>query len=66
MATSEGSPQDDDSYLGYSVAAGDFEGRGEGGVAVGMPRGAGLFGKVQLLKINFHFVFWLIIFSLEI
>lgn len=46
-ATKEGSPQDDDSYLGYSVAAGDFDGRGTGGVAVGMPRGASLLGKVR-------------------
>jgi hypothetical protein len=44
--TKEGSAVDDDSYLGYSVAVGDF-GDGEGsGAAVGMPRGAGLLGKV--------------------
>jgi len=42
--TKEGSAMDDDSYLGYSVAVGDF---GNGSVvAVGMPRGAGLLGKV--------------------
>lgn len=44
--TKEGSALDDDSYLGYSVAVGDF-GDGDGsGAAVGMPRGAGLLGKV--------------------
>jgi hypothetical protein len=45
--TKEGSVLDDDSYLGYSVAVGDF-GDGDGsGAAVGMPRGAGLLGKVR-------------------
>ena len=47
--TGEGSPDDDDSYLGYSVTTGDFTGDGTGAdVAVGMPRGAGLTGKVLL------------------
>jgi len=42
--TKEGSAVDDDSYLGYSVAVGDFG--NESVVAVGMPRGEGLLGKV--------------------
>ena len=45
--TGEGSPDDDDSYLGYSVTTGEFSGDGDrSDVAVGMPRGAGLVGKV--------------------
>ena len=45
--TAEGSPSDDDSYLGYSVATGEFNGDGDNAdVIVGMPRGANLNGKV--------------------
>jgi hypothetical protein len=44
--TKEGSAVDDDSYLGYSVAVGNFGDAGGSGAAVGMPRGAGLLGKV--------------------
>ena len=45
--TAEGSPSDDDSYLGYSVATGEFDGDSSSpDVAVGMPRGSGLEGKV--------------------
>ncbi|XP_069683383.1 integrin alpha-PS2 isoform X1 [Periplaneta americana] len=52
VSTKEGSAVDDDSYLGYSVAVGDF-GDGEGGgAAVGMPRGSGLLGKVVLYSWN--------------
>ncbi|XP_074108875.1 integrin subunit alpha inflated isoform X2 [Cotesia typhae] len=52
MSTKEGSPEEDDSYLGYSVTAGDFIGNGDSGTAVGMPRGFGLHGKVILLTSN--------------
>ncbi|XP_046389663.1 integrin alpha-PS2 isoform X2 [Ischnura elegans] len=52
VATREGPATDDDSYLGYSVAVGDFNGKGEGGVVVGMPRGASLLGKVMILTTN--------------
>jgi integrin alpha 8 len=45
-ATKEGTATDDDSYLGYSVASGDFTGEGRQGCAVGMPKGADLLGKV--------------------
>ncbi|XP_026812999.1 integrin alpha-PS2-like isoform X2 [Rhopalosiphum maidis] len=48
LSTNEGPPADDDSYLGYSVAVGAFGFGSESGAAVGMPRGAGLFGKVLL------------------
>ena len=52
--TKEGDPQDDDSYLGYSVATGEFNGDGDKmDVAVGMPRGANLTGKVRF----FFFLF---------
>ncbi|XP_046616678.1 integrin alpha-PS2 isoform X1 [Neodiprion virginianus] len=48
--TKESGPEDDDSYLGYSVASGDFEGNGKQGAAVGMPRSYNLHGKVVLLR----------------
>lgn len=47
LATNEGPPWDDDSYLGYSVAVGSFGYNSESGAAVGMPRGARLLGKVK-------------------
>lgn len=47
FATKESTAQEDDSYLGYSTISGDFNGDGSQGVAVGMPRGAGLLGKVS-------------------
>ena len=41
--TGEGSPDDDDSYLGYSVTTGEFDGDPTRvDTAVGMPRGADL------------------------
>ena len=44
----EGDPGDDDSYLGYSLTTGEFNGDGDNlDVAVGMPRGANLTGKVK-------------------
>ncbi|XP_050304300.1 integrin alpha-PS2 isoform X2 [Anthonomus grandis grandis] len=46
--TAEGKQIDDDSYLGYATIVGDFQGTGVEGVAVGMPRGADLHGKVLL------------------
>ncbi|KAL1138247.1 hypothetical protein AAG570_009936 [Ranatra chinensis] len=53
MSTSQGPHTDDDSYLGYSVAAGNFSGEpGPGDAAVGMPRGHGLFGQVVLFSWN--------------
>lgn len=53
VATQEGPAWDDDSYMGYSVTVGDFYGEGIQGAAVGMPRGAGLEGKVTSTK-NAH------------
>uniref|UniRef100_A0A0C9R298 If_0 protein n=1 Tax=Fopius arisanus TaxID=64838 RepID=A0A0C9R298_9HYME len=52
MFTKEGSPEEDDSYLGYALVSGDFLGTGDVGSAVGMPRGYGLHGKVVLLTSN--------------
>lgn len=59
ISTNEGPATDDDSYLGYSVAAGDFSGGGgsQNDVAVGMPRGAGLLGKVSHAKIIYCTIF---------
>jgi integrin alpha 8 len=51
-STKESSSKEDDSYLGYSSITGDFEGNGLQGVAVGMPRGAGLLGKVLIFSWN--------------
>lgn len=48
FSTKEGSTVDDDSYLGYSSITGDFNGDGTEGVAVGMPRGSDLLGKVMI------------------
>ena len=50
MSTEEGSPNDDDSYLGYSVTTGEFTGGDALDIAVGMPRGANLSGKVDRSK----------------
>ena len=64
MSTSAGPETEDDSYLGYSLALGDFTGsrlragltgsrykRTKGSdLAVGMPRGANLTGKVIRCK----------------
>ena len=58
VSTEEGSPNDDDSYLGYSVTTGEFTGDDHMDIAVGMPRGANLSGKVSravLMIIRFFF-----------
>lgn len=46
--TGETSESDDDSYQGYSSTTGDFDGDGRQDVAVGMPRGGRLLGKILL------------------
>ncbi|XP_055614564.1 integrin alpha-PS2-like [Uranotaenia lowii] len=51
-STGESTSSEDDSYLGYSSATGDFNGDGSLGVAVGMPRGGGLLGKVLIFSWN--------------
>lgn len=52
MFTKEGPAIEDDSYMGYSVATGDFTGNGDSGTAVGVPRGSDLLGKVILFTSN--------------
>jgi hypothetical protein len=48
LASSEAGPDsEDNSYLGYSLALGDFTGNGGSDLAVGMPRAANLTGKVR-------------------
>ncbi|CAN7996424.1 unnamed protein product [Ixodes hexagonus] len=46
--TSESPSVDDDSFLGYSTTVGEFSGDDDPDVAVGMPRGHELAGKVVL------------------
>ncbi|KAG6453252.1 hypothetical protein O3G_MSEX008045 [Manduca sexta] len=48
IATPESKAMYDDSYMGYSIAVGDFAGQGIQSVAVGVPRGANLKGLVVL------------------
>lgn len=50
--TSESTAEEDDSYMGYSSVSGNFTGDGQPGVAVGMPRGGGLLGKVLIFAWN--------------
>ncbi|XP_069941612.1 integrin alpha-PS2 [Cherax quadricarinatus] len=45
--TWEGGAVDDDQYLGYSVAVGDFSGDGRQDVALGVPKGLNYTGKGQ-------------------
>ena len=47
LNTVEGPPSNDDSYLGYSTAVGEFSGDRQDDVAVGMPRGYNLTGAVS-------------------
>lgn len=54
ISTNEDPPSEDGSYLGYSMAVGDFGGSmpGHEDVAVGRPRGADLLGQVLLFTWN--------------
>ncbi|KAF5278363.1 hypothetical protein FQA39_LY05852 [Lamprigera yunnana] len=53
VSTPEGPPQDDDSYMGYSMVIGDFNNEGVQGVAVGMPKGGEeLEGRILLYTWN--------------
>lgn len=51
-STGESTMSEDDSYLGYSSATGDFNGDRIEGIAVGMPRGGDLRGKVLIFSWN--------------
>jgi len=46
--TREGLEEDDDQYLGYSVASADFNGDGIPDVALGVPKGQGYIGKIAV------------------
>ncbi|XP_076460948.1 integrin alpha-8-like isoform X2 [Babylonia areolata] len=48
VSTEEGPPEDDDSYMGYSSAVGDFDGDHVDDYVVGVPKGAGHLGKVAM------------------
>ncbi|GFQ81400.1 integrin alpha-PS2, partial [Trichonephila clavata] len=48
--TPEGPADDDDSYLGYSIAIGEFTGDKNSDVVVGVPRGHRLAGKISLFN----------------
>ncbi|KAH8397781.1 hypothetical protein KR222_001397 [Zaprionus bogoriensis] len=50
--TAESTSANDDSYLGYSMVTGDFDGDGTEDVAIGMPRGANLTGKIVVNRWN--------------
>ncbi|XP_042859779.1 integrin alpha-PS2-like isoform X5 [Penaeus japonicus] len=50
--TWEGPASDDDQYLGYSVAVGDFTGDGQEDVALGVPKGLNYTGKIALYTHN--------------
>ncbi|XP_064183360.1 integrin alpha-V [Anguilla rostrata] len=50
LATKSASAQYDDSYLGYSVAVGDFNGDGEDDYITGVPRGEKALGYVNVFN----------------
>lgn len=55
-STNEAPDYDDDSYLGYSVAVGKFSNDSNSDVAVGMPRGNNLTGKVLLFNSTLYII----------
>ncbi|CAK9302561.1 unnamed protein product [Gordionus sp. m RMFG-2023] len=56
ISSKESPPSFDDSYLGYTVVSGEFDGlRGED-IAVGVPRGKNLSGKVILFDRNLNII----------
>ena len=46
-STGPGTPEEDDQYLGYSIAVGDFTGNGQTDIAVGAPKALSYLGKVR-------------------
>lgn len=63
FSTREGSDVDDDSYMGYSTVVGSFQEDAQyEGIAVGMPRGNHLRGKVGV-EINHEIT---LLYSLQI
>ncbi|KAH8364973.1 hypothetical protein KR200_007805, partial [Drosophila serrata] len=57
FSTSESSSANDDSYLGYSMITGDFNGDRSEDVAIGMPRGANLVGRIVVNSWNMANIF---------
>ncbi len=53
LATKEKNSTEDDSYMGYSVESLIFRPSNITGVAVGIPRGADLQGKVRMMLLIF-------------
>ncbi|KAF8793941.1 Integrin alpha-PS2 like protein [Argiope bruennichi] len=52
--TPEGPAEDDDSYLGYSIAIGEFTGDKNPDVVVGVPRGHRLSGKIGIFNTTLY------------
>ncbi|XP_068141248.1 integrin alpha-PS2 isoform X1 [Drosophila tropicalis] len=57
FSTPESSSAYDDSYLGYSMITGDFDADRTEDVAIGMPRGANLLGKIVVNRWNMANIF---------
>lgn len=57
FSTAESTSANDDSYLGYSMITGDFDGDRSEDVAIGMPRGANLVGKIVVNRWNMANIF---------
>ncbi|KAH8278154.1 hypothetical protein KR018_005338 [Drosophila ironensis] len=57
FSTAESVSSNDDSYLGYSMVTGDFDGDHSEDVAIGMPRGANLVGKIVVNSWNMANIF---------
>ncbi|XP_043072004.1 integrin alpha-PS2 [Drosophila grimshawi] len=57
FSTAESSSASDDSYLGYSMTTGDFDADRTEDVAIGMPRGANLLGKIVVNRWNMANIF---------
>ncbi|KAH8387825.1 hypothetical protein KR093_009717, partial [Drosophila rubida] len=57
FSTAESTSANDDSYLGYSMITGDFDADRSEDVAIGMPRGANLLGKIVVNRWNMANIF---------
>ncbi|XP_017064467.1 integrin alpha-PS2 isoform X2 [Drosophila eugracilis] len=57
FSTAESSSNNDDSYLGYSMVTGDFDGDRSEDVAIGMPRGGNLVGRIVVNRWNMANIF---------
>lgn len=56
LATRESPMSDDDTYLGYALAIGRFSASEELDVAIGVPKGDNLTGKVVIMSSDMHHV----------